>query len=103
MRCCWKLPAVTPDILSEPQAFAVQTALADFYVAYRLVAYAGAEAPQRRALVLDALLANIQDVFNEHGVQIMSPHYVFDPEQAQIVPKEKWYAPPARKSGSQTS
>jgi len=81
----------------------VQTALADFYVAYRLVAYAGAEAPQRRALVLDALLANIQDVFNEHGVQIMSPHYVFDPEQAQIVPKEKWYAPPARKSGSQTS
>ncbi len=93
----------TPDILSEPQPFAVQTELADFYVAYRLVAYAGAEAPQRRALVLDALLANIQDVFNEHGVQIMSPHYVFDPEQAQIVPKEQWYAAPAHKPGSQTS
>jgi small-conductance mechanosensitive channel len=93
----------TPDILSEPQPFVVQTALADFYVAYRLVAYAGAEAPQRRALVLDALLANIQDVFNEHGVQIMSPHYMIDPEQAQIVPKEKWYAAPAHKPGSETS
>jgi len=93
----------TPEIVSEPQPFVVQTALADFYVAYRLVAYAGTKAPQRRALVLDALLANIQDVFNEHSVQIMSPHYMIDPEHAQIVPKEKWYAPPAHRPGSETS
>jgi len=37
----------------------------------------------------------VQDVFNEHGVQIMSPHYLGDPVNEKIVPKAKWYAPPA--------
>jgi hypothetical protein len=41
------------------------------------------------------LNANIQDVFNEHGVQIMSPHYRSDPPQPVLVPKEKWHTPPA--------
>jgi small-conductance mechanosensitive channel len=93
----------TPGIVSDPQPFVVQTALADFYVAYRLVAYAGADAPKQRALELDALHANIQDVFNENGVQIMSPHYMIDPDTAQIVPKEKWYTPPASKPDAQKS
>jgi hypothetical protein len=39
---------------------------------------------------------NIQDAFNEYGVQIMSPHYVADPEAAKIVPREHWRQPPAR-------
>jgi hypothetical protein len=64
-------------------------------VEYRLVCYAAPEAPQRRAIMLDALHANVQDVFNEYGVQIMSPHYMADPPQPQIVAKEQWYAPPA--------
>ena len=39
---------------------------------------------------LAELNAHIQDVFNEHGVQIMSPHYANDPEGgAKIVPKEQ--------------
>jgi hypothetical protein len=42
------------------------------------------------------LHANIQDVFNEHGVQIMSPHYMMDPKEPQVVPKDKWYSAPAR-------
>jgi hypothetical protein len=42
------------------------------------------------------LHANIQDVFNEYGVQIMSPHYVADPAAPQVVPREKWHQPPAR-------
>jgi hypothetical protein len=46
-----------------------------------------------------ALHANIQDVFNEHRVQIMSPHYMMDPEAARIVPKEKWYESPAQPFG----
>src|SRR5262249_55050285 len=33
----------------------------------------------RRPAVLSALNANVQDVFNEYGVQIMSPHYLTDP------------------------
>jgi small-conductance mechanosensitive channel len=93
----------TPGMLQEPKAFVVQTALSDFYVEYRLVCYAGPEAPQRRAMVLDALHANIQDVFNEHGVQIMSPHYMMDPPQPQVVPKDKWYEPPAVRPDSDRS
>jgi len=90
----------TPEILDDPKPFVVQTALSDFYVEYRLVCYAGPEAPQRRAMVLDALHANIQDVFNEHGVQIMSPHYMMDPARPQVVPKANWYEPPAREPGA---
>jgi hypothetical protein len=26
----------------------------------------------------------------------MSPHYMTDPAEAQIVPRERWYAPPAK-------
>jgi hypothetical protein len=46
--------------------------------------------------VLSRLHGNIQDVFNEYGVQIMSPHYRSDPTEPQVVPKEEWYAPPAQ-------
>jgi hypothetical protein len=27
----------------------------------------------------------------------MSPHYLGDPEHPQIVPKERWFEPPAKK------
>jgi len=46
--------------------------------------------------VLSRLHSNIQDVFNEHGVQIMSPHYRGDPKEPQVVPKAQWYAAPAK-------
>lgn len=45
--------------------------------------------PAERVAVLSQLHANIQDVFNEHGVQIMSPHYEADPPQTVFVPMEK--------------
>jgi len=45
--------------------------------------------------VLSALNANIQDTFYEYGVQIMSPHYVFDPAAPVVVPKERWHESPA--------
>jgi hypothetical protein len=45
--------------------------------------------------VLASLHGYIQDVFNEHGVQIMSPHYLGDPSEAKVVPPAKWYAHPA--------
>jgi hypothetical protein len=47
--------------------------------------------------VLNDLHAAVQDVFNEHGVQIMSPHYVLDPRTPKVVPKERWHEAPARK------
>jgi small-conductance mechanosensitive channel len=87
----------TPDVAAVPAPGVRQTSLSDFYVEYRLIAYTPAEQPRARAEVLSDLHASIQDVFNEHGVQIMSPHYVLDPKEPQVVPREKWHEPPARK------
>jgi small-conductance mechanosensitive channel len=70
-----------------------QTALQDFYVQYTLLVCL--DQPQNRPRILDALHANIQDTFNEFGVQIMSPNYEADPEGPKVVPKEHWYAAPA--------
>jgi small-conductance mechanosensitive channel len=72
-----------------------QTALSDFYVEYRLVCQATASDPRSRAEILSTLHEAIQDLFNEHGVQIMSPHYLGDPSEPKIVPEDRWYAPPA--------
>jgi small-conductance mechanosensitive channel len=85
----------TTGVLDEPRPYVIQTALADFYVEYRLVAYAGPEAPRARADALNLLHANIQDVFNEHGVQIMSPHYMVDPAAPKVVPPTHWHTAPA--------
>ena len=85
----------TQDIARDPEPRVRQTALSDYYVEYRLIAYTPLEQPAPRAEVLHRLHGNIQDVFNEHGVQIMSPHYVLDPKEPQVVPKDKWYAAPA--------
>ena len=49
---------------------------------YRLIAYAPIERPVQRIDMMSQLHANIQDVFNEHGVQIMSPHYMMTPRSA---------------------
>ena len=87
----------TEGILKDPAPYVLQAALSDFYVEYKLVARAGPEAPAERALVISDLNANVQDVFNEYGVQIMSPHYLGDPEHPQVVPKELWFQAPARK------
>ena len=86
----------TPGVLADPAPRVYQTALSDFYPEYRLVCQAVPSEPRPRAEVMNALHANIQDLFNEHGVQIMSPHYRGDPEQAKLVPPDQWYAPPAR-------
>jgi small-conductance mechanosensitive channel len=88
----------TRGLAAEPPPFVRQTALSDFYVEYRLAALVPAENPPPRLEVLNALHANVQDVFNEYGVQIMSPHYESDPSQPQVVPKASWYAAPARPS-----
>ncbi|UTA53320.1 hypothetical protein L3D22_13200 [Lysobacter soli] len=45
---------------------------------------------QQRLIARSTLHANIQDAFNEAGVQIMSPNYEADPEAPKIVPKTHW-------------
>jgi small-conductance mechanosensitive channel len=86
----------TTGVLSDPPPRVFQTALSDFYPEYRLVCQAVPGLPLARAEVLSALHANIQDVFNEYGVQIMSPHYLGDPASAKVVPREAIYSAPAR-------
>ncbi len=85
-----------PAIASSPAPYVIQTELADFYVAYRLVASSNESVPRQRMEVLNDLHAAIQDVFNENGVQIMSPHYVLDPRAPKVVPKDRWHQAPAR-------
>lgn len=86
----------TAGVLVSPPPQIFKTALSDFYVEYRLVCQAVPERPRPRAEALNALHAHVLDVFNEAGVQIMSPHYVGDPQAEKVVPRANWYAPPAR-------
>ncbi|MBL0394413.1 mechanosensitive ion channel family protein [Ramlibacter monticola] len=85
----------------DPAPRVIQTALTDYAVEYRLVCHATPERPQARAEVMHALHANVLDVFNEHGVQIMSPHYEADPEQPKIVGAGHPYAAPARRPATE--
>jgi small-conductance mechanosensitive channel len=80
-------------VAQTPAPTVVQTALSDFYVEYRLCAQSTQAAPQRRVEAMSTLHANVLDVFNENGVQIMSPHYRSDPPDAQVVlPGDAWGA-----------
>jgi len=84
----------TPGLLKEPEPFILQKTLGDFAVIYELNAYC--DDPKKIAQLYTAMHQNILDVFNEHGVQIMTPAYEGDPETAKVVPKDQWYLPPAR-------
>ena len=83
----------TEGIGADPPPFVLQTALSDWYVEYQL--NVRLNEPQRRARVLSELHANIQDVFYENGVDILSPHFEGDHVRPTVVgiPRERWYAP----------
>lgn len=83
----------TEGLLAEPRPFVLQRALGDFAVTYEINVYCGdAQAMEQ---LYTRLYQNILDVFNEYGVQIMTPAYVGDPTQPKVVPKDQWYAAPA--------
>ena len=84
---------LTPGLRKTPSPFVYQRDLADHYVEYELHAYM--DQPLDRVPILSALHGNIQDQFNTYGVQIMSPHFVSQPQDNVVVPTEKWYAAPA--------
>jgi len=63
----------TDSILDEPKPFVLQTSLDDFYVSYQINAYTREAGKQ--ALIYSNLHQNIQDVCNEMGIEILSPHY----------------------------
>jgi small-conductance mechanosensitive channel len=84
----------TDGAAQEPPARVLQTALQDFYVEYTLLVTV--MNPMQRIATLNELHGHIQDVFNEHGVQIMSPNYEADPAGPKVVPPGEWFRAPAR-------
>lgn len=64
----------TDGIVSEPAPFVLQTSLDDYYVTYEINAYTNH--PSGFQQVYSDLHKNIQDKFNEAGVEIMSPQYI---------------------------
>lgn len=64
----------TPGVTDEPRPFVLQTSLSDWYPVYQVNAYVrnARELPR----IYSILHQNIQDRFNEAGVEIMSPHYM---------------------------
>ncbi len=63
----------TDLVLKEPHPFVLQTSLDDFYVSYQINAYV--HEANKQAVIYSDLYQNIQDVCNEQGIEIMSPHY----------------------------
>ena len=85
----------TPGLRREPKPAVIQASLQDFYVQYAVLVCL--ERQDAKMLTLNVLHANIQDLFNEYGVQIMSPNYEQDPDAPKVVPKKDWFAAPARR------
>lgn len=78
----------TPGVVDDPRPFVLSTSLSDWYPVYQVNAYI--KDADRLAEIYSDLHQNIQDRFNEAGVEIMSPHYmaVRDGNASTILPKE---------------
>jgi len=87
-----------PGLKPTPPPFVLQQALGDFCVTYELNVYC--DQPKYMLDQLSALHQNVQDVFNEYGVQIMTPAYMMDPPRPKVVPPAEWYAAPAARPAS---
>jgi small-conductance mechanosensitive channel len=65
----------TELVLNDPKPFVLQTSLDDFYVSYQINAYI--REVNQQAVIYSNLHQNIQDVCNERGIEILSPHYLY--------------------------
>lgn len=88
----------TPGLLTTPEPFVMQKSLGDFCVIYEINAYC--DQPDAMFQLYTALHQNILDVFNEYGVQIMTPAYEADTPEPKLVPRERWFEAPARPPAS---
>jgi small-conductance mechanosensitive channel len=90
----------TSAVLRDPRPFVLEKSLGDFAVTYELNAFVNSATalPERYAALHQCIL----DVFNEYGVQIMTPAYEGDPEQPKVVPQEQWFTAPATKTAAES-
>jgi small-conductance mechanosensitive channel len=84
----------TPGLCLQPEPFVLQKALGDFAVDYELNVYC--DDTRAIGILYSALHRNILDVFNEYGVQIMTPAYEGDPKEPKLVPRDQWFSAPAK-------
>lgn len=84
----------TKGIIASRDPFVLRKALGDFAITYELNVYVNSAA--NMVALYSALHDNILDVFNEYGVAIMTPSYEADPEEPKLVPRDQWYAAPAK-------
>jgi small-conductance mechanosensitive channel len=63
-----------PGVIDDPRPFVLETSLSDWYPVYQINAYI--READKLAQIYSDLHQNIQDRFNEAGVEIMSPHYM---------------------------
>ncbi|HEX5002939.1 MAG TPA: mechanosensitive ion channel domain-containing protein [Bacteroidia bacterium] len=63
----------TERVMQEPKPYVLQSSLDDFFVTYTIHAYT--KEPNKMAFIYSELHQNIQDICNERGIEIMSPHY----------------------------
>jgi small-conductance mechanosensitive channel len=87
----------TKGVKTSPAPFVLQRSLEAMCVNYELNAYV--ERPEEMLRIYSDLHKNIQDQFNEYGVQILTPLFEREPKEPALVPKEKWYAAPAKQPG----
>lgn len=74
-------------VLKDPSPYVLQTSLDDFYVSYQLNIYTNHA--NKKLRVLSELHENIQDLCNENGIEILSPHYEAARDGSQLaVPKK---------------
>ena len=64
----------TPGVIDDPRPFVLETSLSDWYPVYQINAYI--READKLAQIYSDLHKNIQDRFNEAGIEIMSPHYM---------------------------
>ena len=64
----------TPGVIDDPRPFVLETSLSDWYPVYQINAYI--READKLAQIYSDLHQNIQDRFNEAGIEIMSPHYM---------------------------
>lgn len=91
----------TEGLQADPRPFVLQTALSDFYIEYQL--NVAIQRPSSYVMILSELNRNIVDIFNEFGVQIMSPHFEKQPSEKVWVPHDQWYAAPASRDRRPTA
>jgi len=77
----------TRDLKKNPEPFVLWAQLADYAINYQINAFTtrGSSLPR----ILSDLHRNIVDVFNENGVQIMTPSYEADPDRPKV-PEGEW-------------